>query len=108
MTLPALVVMILLDNGIKYTNAKGSISLTLKKRQNDIVLSVTNTGEGIQLEHLERIFDRFYRADPSRSRKHGGYGLGLAIAKSIIEQHKGRIYAKSVLNETTMFYVQLH
>lgn len=101
------VVMILLDNGIKYTNPKGSITLTLKKRQNDILLTVTNTGEGISSEHLERIFDRFYRADPSRSRKHGGYGLGLAIAKSIVEQHKGKIYAKSVLNETTSFYIQL-
>ncbi|MDQ0891820.1 two-component system sensor histidine kinase CiaH [Paenibacillus sp. V4I9] len=100
------VVMILLDNAIKYTNPKGSISLTLKKRHNDIMLKVTNTGEGIPLEHLERIFDRFFRADSSRSRKHGGYGLGLAIAKSIVEQHKGKIYAKSVLNETTSFYVQ--
>jgi signal transduction histidine kinase len=101
------VVMILLDNAIKYTNAKGSISLTFKKRHNDIRLKVTNTGEGISPEHLERIFDRFYRADASRSRKQGGYGLGLAIAKSIVEQHKGKIYAKSVLNETTSFYVQL-
>ncbi|WP_256759443.1 cell wall metabolism sensor histidine kinase WalK [Cohnella sp. WQ 127256] len=101
------VVMILLDNGIKYTNSKGSIALTLKKSHNDILLTVTNTGEGIPPEHLERIFDRFYRADASRSRKQGGYGLGLAIAKSIIEQHKGRIYARSVPNETTSFYVQL-
>lgn len=101
------VVMILLDNAIKYTNPKGSISLTFKKRHNENLLKVTNTGEGISPEHLERIFDRFYRADPSRSRKHGGYGLGLAIAKSIVEQHKGKIYAKSVLNETTSFYVQL-
>lgn len=100
------VVMILLDNAIKYTNPKGSISLIFKKRHNDSLLKVTNTGDGILPEHLERIFDRFYRADPSRSRKHGGYGLGLAIAKSIVEQHKGKIYAKSVLNETTSFYVQ--
>lgn len=101
------VVMILLDNAIKYTNPKGSISLIFKKRHNDNLLKVTNTGDGISPEHLERIFDRFYRADPSRSRKHGGYGLGLAIAQSIVEQHKGKIYAKSVLNETTSFYVQL-
>jgi two-component system sensor histidine kinase CiaH len=101
------VVMILLDNAIKYTNPKGTISLIFKKRHNDYLLKVTNTGEGISPQHLERIFDRFYRADPSRSRKHGGYGLGLAIAKSIVEQHKGKLYAKSVLNETTSFYVQL-
>ncbi|KRE97711.1 histidine kinase [Paenibacillus sp. Soil766] len=101
------VVMILMDNAIKYTPPKGAISLTFKKHHSDTLLTVTNTGEGISPEHVERIFDRFYRADPSRSRKHGGYGLGLAIAKSIVEQHKGKIYAKSVQHEATSFYVQL-
>jgi two-component system sensor histidine kinase CiaH len=101
------VVMILLDNAIKYTNAKGAISLTFKKHHHEHLLTVTNTGEGISSEHLARIFDRFYRADTSRSRKQGGYGLGLAIAKSIVEQHKGKIYAKSVPHEVTSFYVQL-
>jgi len=101
------VVMILLDNALKYTNVNGSVTIALKKRHNDIVLSVTNTGEGIPEEHLEKIFDRFYRTDKSRSRKLGGYGLGLAIAKAIIEQHKGRIYAKSILNEKTTFYVEM-
>ncbi|MGG1519118.1 HAMP domain-containing sensor histidine kinase [Paenibacillus oryzisoli] len=101
------VVMILLDNAIKYTNPKGSIALSLRKRHNDALLTVTNTGPGIAPEHLERIFDRFYRADPSRSRKMGGYGLGLAIAKSIVEQHSGRIAAKSVVDESTTFTVQL-
>ncbi|MDQ0113337.1 sensor histidine kinase [Paenibacillus harenae] len=101
------VVMILLDNAIKYANDQGSITLALKKRAADIQLKVTNTGEGIAPEHLDRIFDRFYRADRSRSRKHGGYGLGLAIAKSIVEQHKGKIYAKSVQGQSTSFYVLL-
>ncbi|MFX3634475.1 MAG: sensor histidine kinase [Candidatus Pristimantibacillus sp.] len=101
------VVMILLDNAIKYTSAKGLISLTLKKQHNDLLLNVTNTGEGIAPEHLDRIFDRFYRVDYSRSRQHGGYGLGLAIAKSIVEQHQGKIYARSTLKEKTSFYVQL-
>ncbi|WP_123042468.1 sensor histidine kinase [Cohnella candidum] len=101
------VAMILLDNAIKYTPPKGSINLTLRKRHNDVQLMVANTGDGIPPEHLGRIFDRFYRADPSRSRKHGGYGLGLAIAKSIVEQHKGKISAKSVVGERTTFYVQL-
>lgn len=101
------VVMILLDNALKYTNPKGAIDVSLKKRSSDIVLSVTNTGDGIPEEHIERIFDRFYRTDKSRTRKHGGYGLGLAIAKVIVEQHKGRIYAKSILNKNTTFYVEL-
>lgn len=101
------VVMILLDNAIKYTHSKGTIELSLKKQHNHLLLKVSNTGEGIAPEHLGKIFDRFYRADTSRSRKHGGYGLGLAIAKSIVEQHKGKIYVKSVPGETTSFYVQL-
>ncbi len=102
------VVMILLDNAIKYTPPGGSIELNLRKQHHDPLLTVSNTGPGIQPEHLDRIFDRFYRADASRSRKHGGYGLGLAIAKAIVEQHKGKIYARSVPNEVTTFYVQLH
>ncbi|UKS25929.1 cell wall metabolism sensor histidine kinase WalK [Paenibacillus sp. HWE-109] len=56
---------------------------------------------------LDKIFDRFYSANQSRSREHRDYGLGLAIAKSIVEQRKGKIYAKSVLNESTSLYVQL-
>ncbi|WP_201002880.1 sensor histidine kinase [Paenibacillus glycanilyticus] len=101
------VTLILLDNAIKYTNAKGKIDLTLKKHGSEVVLNVTNSGEGIPPEHLGKIFDRFYRADASRSRKHGGYGLGLAIAKAIVEQHKGKIHARSVPGETTSFSVQL-
>lgn len=101
------VTMILLDNAIKYANPKGSIALTLKRNQGHIQLSVTNTGPGIPAEHLDKIFDRFYRADPSRSRKHGGYGLGLAIAKSIVEQHRGKFSVRSVPNEETTFYVHI-
>ncbi|MFH5186585.1 sensor histidine kinase [Paenibacillus sp. TAB 01] len=102
------VTMILLDNAIKYSSPKGTIDLSLKRLHNHIQLSVANTGPGIPPEHLEKIFDRFYRADPSRSRQNGGYGLGLAIARSIVVQHRGKIYAKSVPNETTTFYVQLN
>lgn len=102
------VVMILLDNAVKYTGPKGEITLSLRKQHNDVLLSVTNTGEGIAPEHLTRIFDRFYRTDTSRARKQGGYGLGLAIAKSIVEQqHKGKLYARSTVGESATFYVQL-
>lgn len=101
------VAMILLDNAIKYTNPRGSINLKLKRQNQEMKLSVTNTGEGIAPEHLERIFDRFYRTDASRTRELGGYGLGLSIAKAIVEQHKGRIYAKSTPKEKTTFSVHL-
>ncbi|MDG0811096.1 sensor histidine kinase [Cohnella rhizosphaerae] len=101
------VVMILLDNAVKYNEPGGEISLTLKKQQHQLQLAVSNTGAGIPAEHLDRIFDRFYRADASRSRKQGGYGLGLAIARSIVEQHRGRIAAKSVPGGRTTFTVTL-
>ncbi|WP_138493645.1 sensor histidine kinase [Paenibacillus pinistramenti] len=101
------VVMILLDNAAKYSNPKGSINIALERQKGHILLSVSNTGPGIPADHLDKIFDRFYRVDASRSRQKGGYGLGLAIARSIVEQHKGKIYARSVPNETTTFYVQL-
>lgn len=100
------VTMILLDNAVKYNYHKGAIRLELRKVQGCVQLSVSNTGPGIPAEHVDKIFDRFYRADPSRSRQHGGYGLGLAIAKSIVDQHKGKIYARSSQEETT-FFVQL-
>ncbi|QLG37839.1 HAMP domain-containing histidine kinase [Paenibacillus sp. E222] len=101
------VILILLDNAVKYSRAKGSVNVSLKKQNNDVLLAVSNTGEGIAPENLDRIFDRFYRTDASRARKNGGHGLGLAIARSIVEQHKGEIYARSVVGEGATFYVRL-
>ncbi|QWU17887.1 His Kinase A (phospho-acceptor) domain-containing protein [Paenibacillus sophorae] len=101
------VIMILLDNALKYTNPRGTVDVTLKKIHNTVILIVTNSGEGITKEHIDKIFDRFYRSDQSRSRAGGGYGLGLAIAKTILEHHGGKISVKSVLNERTSFTVEL-
>jgi len=101
------VVMILLDNALKYTNTKGSIDVRLKNIHNNANLSVTNTGEGIPEEYINKIFDRLYRIDKSRSSNSGGYGLGLSIAKAIIEQHDGEISVKSVLNDNTTFIIEL-
>ncbi len=101
------VVMILLDNAVKYTNSNGFITVKLARQNNDLMLSVKNSGEGIAEEHLKKIFDRFYRIDKSRSTKLGGHGLGLSIAKAIIDQHKGKIYAESRQNESTTFIVKL-
>lgn len=101
------VIMIFLDNAIKYTNKKGKINLVLNKTHNKINLSVTNTGKGIPEEHISKIFNRFYRTDKSRARDSGGYGLGLSIAKAIVEQHNGKISVKSIVDKETTFTIEL-
>lgn len=101
------VAMILLDNALKYTNPNGKVNISLKKHNNNAILFISNTGNGIPPDNLPKIFDRFYRVDKSRSRESGGYGLGLAIAKAIVEQHKGRISVASILNDVTTFTVEI-
>jgi len=88
-------VTILLDNAVKYSLEDEHISLTLKVQKKHIRLSVYNKTEYISKEHLENLFDRFYRTDQSRNSKTGGYGLGLSIASSIVHMHKGKIMATS-------------
>ena len=98
---------ILMDNAVKYTNNGGSISVNLVSDKYKTKLIIKNTGEGIPKDKLNKIFERFYRADDSRDRNTGGYGLGLSIAKSIVDQHKGKIYASSNLNRDATFTVEL-
>lgn len=97
---------ILIDNAIKYTNSNGKIIIFLKNEKNKAKLIVKNTGEGIKNENLEKIFERFYRIDDSRNSKSGGYGLGLAIARAISEEHKGKIYAESNFGKDVSFIVE--
>ena len=87
---------IFIDNALKYSNDGGTVKVTLKHQGDKKVFSVYNTGQGIKNEDKERIFERFYRSDESRNRATGGYGLGLAIAKSIIDKHKFKI---NVINQ---------
>ena len=98
---------ILMDNAIKYTNNNGKITVLLINERNKAKLIIRNTGEGIEKEHLEKIFERFYRVDKSRDRGTGGYGLGLSIAKAIVEEHKGKIHAESIINNETSFIIEL-
>lgn len=93
-------VTILLDNAVKHSE-KGSGILVELKQDKDIILSVTNKGEGIPAGDEEKIFERFYRADESRNRNENRYGLGLAIAKNIVLSHNGTISAKSENGYTT-------
>jgi signal transduction histidine kinase len=96
------VVMILLDNAVKYVNENGNIFVTLKKSRNNTAFSVKNTGNGIPKQSLSKLFDRFYRMDSSRTHD-GGYGLGLSIAKEIIDSMGGKIQVESVEGKSTAF-----
>ena len=93
-------VSILVDNAIKHCEKGGTISVGLKKSK-DVVLTVSNTGEGIPKGEEEKIFERFYRADDSRNRNENRYGLGLAIAKNIAASHNAEISASSENGITT-------
>ncbi|MDO5399949.1 MAG: HAMP domain-containing sensor histidine kinase [Eubacteriales bacterium] len=88
-------VTILLDNALKYSDERGSISVTLCREERFLMLTVHNTCAGMEKEDLRHLFDRFYRGDKSRNSQTGGYGIGLSIAKAIVEAHKGSIYAES-------------
>lgn len=91
----------LFDNARKYTPAGGRISVSAAMDGGGIRVAVEDTGSGIGSEQLPRIFERFYRADPGRSRAEGGTGLGLAIVKHLVEAHGGRVSAESTLSVGT-------
>ncbi|HEY8911123.1 MAG TPA: ATP-binding protein [Desulfosporosinus sp.] len=98
----------LFHNAVQYTDPEtGDIQLSLDKVSDGVQLTVKDNGSGIPEEHLPYLFDRFYRSDPSRARKYGGAGLGLAITKSIVELHGGTIRVESTVEEGTIFYVWL-
>ena len=98
---------ILLSNALKYSDAGGLIRLSLAQKGHGCRISVYNTGPGIATENLERIFDRFYREDLSHSSDVAGNGLGLAIARNIVEAHRGKIHAESEYGKSATFVVTL-
>ncbi|MFH0846872.1 MAG: ATP-binding protein [Chloroflexota bacterium] len=93
----------LLENAITHTGAGGSIKVVAESRDNLIKVGVTDTGEGIPAEDMPYLFERFYRVDKSRSRATGGTGLGLTIAKRLVEAHGGTIEAQSELGKGSRF-----
>jgi two-component system phosphate regulon sensor histidine kinase PhoR len=91
----------LFDNALHHTPRGGSIACVVESVDDGTRLSVTDTGAGIAAEHLPRVFERFYRVDPARSRSQGGTGLGLSIVKHLVDAHSGRIDLTSTLGRGT-------
>jgi len=99
--------LIVLDNALKYTPSGGRVTMGLRQCVGSSEITVQDTGVGIAAEDLPRVFERFYRADPARSRDAGGTGLGLPIARWIVEQHHGAIHIDSVPGQGTTVTVSL-
>jgi len=97
----------ILDNALRYTPQDGRVSISTMQNGNMVEIAIQDSGSGVTPQEAAHLFDRFYRADSSRSRDEGGSGLGLAIAKSIIEMHKGRLWAESEKGFGLRVYLQL-
>lgn len=97
----------LLSNALRYTNSGGHVKIKLLKKNHDVIIEVSDTGIGISQEDLPNIFERFYRADESRTRVTGGSGVGLAIVKAAVDAHGGKITVESVKGEGSTFRIIL-
>ena len=96
----------LLSNAIKYNRPNGEITLAAKNRQNDVIITVKDSGIGIPKKHIENLFTKFYRV-PGSEQNAQGTGLGLSIVKRIIEGHGGEIKVKSIQGKGTIFTICL-
>ena len=98
------VIINLIENSIKYGNVNGKTEVSIQNyTSRQFSIKITDDGEGIEQQHLSRLFERFYRVDQSRSREQGGSGLGLSIVKHIIEAHKQKVFVESTLGQGTTF-----
>jgi two-component system, OmpR family, sensor histidine kinase CiaH len=101
------VILILLDNAVRYTAEGGRVHVQARRDGGNAIITVHDTGIGIGEEELERVFERFYRADEARNRQSGGAGLGLAIARELVMRHGGRISVESTEGAGSTFTIQL-
>ncbi len=97
----------LIDNAVKFNTEAGSVIVSYSENEAKDTIAVADTGEGISSEHLQRIFERFYRTDRARSREIGGTGLGLAIVKHLARLHGGEVSVASALSKGTIFSIDL-
>ena len=97
----------LVSNGIRHGGEDAVVTLTLRDDEEHVLIDVSDDGKGISPDDASHIFERFYRADSSRTRDTGGSGLGLAIVKSLVEQHGGSISVESELGRGSVFTVRL-
>lgn len=97
----------LMNNAIRFTPNEGDITIHLKQQGTEAWLSIRDTGIGIAEDKLERIFNRFYQLEPAMTRQHGGLGIGLSIAKDLVEMQNGRIWAESIENQGSTFTIAL-
>jgi two-component system sensor histidine kinase ResE len=97
----------LVDNAVRFTPTGGSVEVRAARSNGTCEIRVVDTGTGIPSEHLPRLFERFYRVDPARSREDGGTGIGLAIARSVVEAHGGHLSAESQMGKGSTFMFDL-
>lgn len=96
---------IILDNAVKYSTQRKEIYFSISQTKNEVEIAIQDFGEGITKENIDKIFNRFYRVDKARARNKGGNGLGLSIAKQLVENYKGRLHVESVVNQGTTFHI---
>lgn len=101
------ILVILLDNAVKYSSERKEIHISISETLMKIQIAIQDFGEGMSVEDQQRVFNRFYRVDKARSREKGGHGLGLSIAKELLEGYKGDISVESALGHGTVFRIQL-
>lgn len=97
----------LIDNAVKFNTKSGNVTVSFERKNGKDVISISDTGEGISQEHLQRIFERFYRTDRARSRDIGGTGLGLAIVKHLARLHGGEVSVQSTHSQGSTFSIEL-
>ncbi|KAF1297444.1 two-component sensor histidine kinase [Enterococcus sp. JM4C] len=99
------IIIIILDNAIKYSTLRKEVHISISTSRNEFEIAIQDFGEGISEDDLKKIFNRFYRVDKARARNKGGNGLGLSIAKQLIESYKGTVAAESAVNQGTIFRI---